>query len=211
MTKMMWSFILAAALAACFYIFWVDGTYRTPVQAIELARSLDEPIDVVREHQTEEGEVIFYLRYIHPKDPKPVVSADYVKKAFIGWKWVTGGGHTLTETVEGKDEQERLDAAWSVQRIPGERGTPFPVFFGAVLNPEIAAVTVTDVKTGNTKPAEIFHAGADMRIWYWFEHELSGAVYTLQAMSADGEVLSSQQWEDKPYHVDSNMREEGLK
>ncbi len=210
MKKVIATVIFAALCLAFFYIFFVDGTYRTPVQAIEQARNLDEPIEVVREQETDHGKVVFYLRYIRKSNPKPVISVDNVTKMLAGWKWVTGGGHTLMETVDGMNAQEKLDAEWSVQRIPAEKGSPFPMFFGAVVNPEIAMVKVTSAKTASSMSAEMVRTGTGMKIWYLYVDESLGEEFTLEALSAEGQVLSTQQWDGKLVHAKTRMREEGL-
>ncbi|WP_136603726.1 hypothetical protein [Paenibacillus dokdonensis] len=211
MKKMILSIAIVTAGLAFFYIFFIDGTYRTAVQAIEKARNLDEPIEVVQEQKKGDGDVVFYLRYIHRRNPRPVISVDYTSRALMGWRWVTGGGHTMMETDEAMAEQERLDAQWSVQWLPGEDETPFPLLFGAVVNPDIASVTVTDAKTATTETAVMIDAGKDLRIWYLFVDESLGMDFTLHALSAEGDVLSTQQLNGKPLHTGTMAREDTLK
>lgn len=168
MKKMFWSIAICAAALTYLYIFFIDGTYGTPVRAIEQARHLDQPIELVQRIEDSKGAMLFYLRYINRRDPKPVISADYVERTLLGWRWVAGGGHTLMETDDSMGPQEKLDLEWSVQWIPGEDGTPFPMLFGAIVNPDIAKVAVTDAKIGDTEFAQMIDAGSDMRIWYLF-------------------------------------------
>ncbi|MCJ8014421.1 hypothetical protein MUG84_22230 [Paenibacillus sp. KQZ6P-2] len=208
MKKMFWSIAICAAGLACFYIFFIDGTYRTPVQAIEQARHLDEPIEIVQEIEKGNGEMVFYLRYINRRNTKPVISADYTERTLMGWRWVSGGGHTLMETDDAMSPQAKLDMEWSAQWIPGEDGTPFPMLFGAVVNPDIAKVEVTDVKTGTTKPAKMINARPDMRIWYLLVDGSRGNDYTMQALSEYGHVLSTQQWNP---NNGPEIREDGIK
>lgn len=209
MKKIVISAALLAASVAWFYIFFVDGTYGTPVEAIEKARNLPEPIILVSEKEKGEGEVVFYLRYINRQNPKPVISVDFVQRTLMGWKWISGGGHMLMEADDAMSPQEKFDVEWSEQWIPEADGMPFSMLFGAAANPEIAAVAISDAKTGYAEMAEMLNAGPSLKIWYWFADHPQEKEITLQALAADGHVLGARQWQYKPYRTHSIIREDG--
>ena len=48
---------------------------------------------LLEEREVSDGEVVFYLN--QDGDRSPVIYADYVKKTYFGWKWVSGASHSI--------------------------------------------------------------------------------------------------------------------
>jgi hypothetical protein len=156
----------------------------TAVGEIEQKRG---PIgELLEEKEVRDGEVVFYLR--KDRDRAPVISADYVNKSFLGWKWAAGGGHTLPAASE-------TETAWSYQYIAATKGSffnhsPFPLLFGSFSNPKITAVTLKSVQTGQETKAEVILSKENDRLWYAFIPEEQGKSFDLNGFASTGESVS---------------------
>jgi hypothetical protein len=150
--------------------------------------------ELVEEREVSDGAIVFHLR--KQSDGQQVVVADYVKKTFIGWKWSTGGGHTLS-AYTGAVEKLKADAEWSMQYLPAPQGflgsnSPFPLLFGAITSADISSIVVKNLKTGSEQKAKIKPSQSPLRVWYAFVQG-EGDPYELSALSSTGQVLSVKQ------------------
>jgi hypothetical protein len=175
------------------YYFLKAGSSASAVDEITKVRG---PIgELVEEHEVSHGEVVFYLG--KQTDSQQIVIADYVKKTFIGWKWSTGGGHSLPNYT-GTDEKLKADAAWSMQYLPAPQGSlggssPFPLLFGAIDNADISSIVVKNLKTGSEQRAEIKPSQSSLRVWYAFVQGDRSDPYELTAITSTGKILSVKQ------------------
>jgi hypothetical protein len=133
------SFVLLIIIAIGFggYQYLKKDSVHTAIEEIERVRG--PIVELLEEREVRGGEVIFYMN--QGREGERIVSADFIKKSFLGWKWANGGGHSLP-----------ADSAWSYQYMPALNGSiwggsPFPLVFGSFGNPEIVSVTVKYVKT----------------------------------------------------------------
>jgi hypothetical protein len=142
--------------------------------------------ELLAEKEVRDGEVVFYLR--QDGDRAPVLSADYVNKSFIGWKWAAGGGHSLPAASE-------TETAWSYQYMDATKGSffnhsPFPLLFGTFNNLAINAVTIKSTKTGQETQAEVISTLEKVKLWYAFIPEEQGKSFDLTGFASPGEVIS---------------------
>jgi hypothetical protein len=156
----------------------------TAVEEIEQKRGAIG--ELLEEKEVRDGEVVFYLRQDGAR--APVLSADYVNKSFLGWKWTAGGGHSLPAASE-------TETAWSYQYIAATKGTffnhsPFPLLFGAFNNPAITAVTLKSVQTGQETKAEVILSKGREKLWYAFISEEQGKSFELTGFTSTGEIES---------------------
>lgn len=100
--------------------------------------------------------------------------ASYIKKSFIGWKWVWGGEFS----------------GYSGQYFQQVSGTPFPMLFGHINNDQIAEVKLTDTEHHNSKDAKIV-GNNDDKIWFVFVNKSDGPVFKIDELSNTGKVLDS--------------------
>jgi hypothetical protein len=156
----------------------------TAVEEIEQKRGAIG--ELLLEKEVRDGEVVFYLR--KDGDRAPVLTADYVNKSFLGWKWAAGGGHTLPAASES-------ETAWSYQYMAATKGSflnhsPFPLLFGSFNNPAITAVTLKSVQTGQETKAEILLSKENDRLWFAFISEEQGKSFDLIGFASTGEIVS---------------------
>jgi hypothetical protein len=170
-------------------IFGVSQYYKkapvgTAVEEIERKRgSIGE---LLEEREVRDGEVVFYLR--QDGERAPVLSADYVNKSFLGWKWATGGGHSLPAA-------SAAETVWSYQYLEATKGnffnhSPFPLLFGTFNNPAITNVTIKSVQTGGETQAQVIATQGNVKLWYAFIAEEQGKSFELTGFAKTGEIIS---------------------
>jgi hypothetical protein len=152
----------------------------------EIVRKRGAIGELLEEREVRDGEVVFYLR--QDGDRAPVLSADYVNKSFLGWKWTVGGGHSLP-AASGNE------TAWSYQYVDAMKDSffnhsPFPLVFGTVNNPAITAVTIKSMITGKETKAEVISSQSKVKLWYAFIAEEEGKSFELTGYSSSGEIVS---------------------
>jgi hypothetical protein len=176
-----WLIIVAIVFGLSQYL--KKASAGTAVEEIERKRGAIG--ELLEEREVRNGEVVFYLR--HDGDRAPILSADYVNKSFLGWKWSAGGGHSLPAASEN-------ETAWSYQYIDATKGTfnqsPFPLLFGTFNNPAITAVTLKSVETGEETKAEVVLSKGRDKLWYAFIPEEQGKSFELTGLADTGEVVS---------------------
>jgi hypothetical protein len=179
-------------LASIVFLFYFGkGSSNTPIEAIEKSRG-NHVDDIVLQKDIENGQVVFYLRNIN--NGQQFVSAEFVKKTLLGWKWVYGGGHSLPNYT-GSNQKVTLDESWSYQYFPSTKGSefgksPFPMLFGVIKNSDITSVIVQDQRIVREQKAEIVKTNSTLRFWYVFVTEEQGRKFTISARSTDGKEVS---------------------
>lgn len=140
---------------------------------------------LLEEREVSDGEVVFYIR--QDGERAPVLFADYVKKSFLGWKWVVGGGHSVPAA-------SGTETAWSYQYMAATKGTfnhsPFPLVFGTVDKPAIATITLKSLQTGQETQAVLNQPQKLFTLWYAFVPEEQGKSFELTGYSSTGEIIS---------------------
>lgn len=92
---------------------------------------------MIREHAVQDGDVAFFLRNM-PNNKINVV-AEYVKKTRKGWIWGFGGGFSASNIRLGLSDSEALKESFHIEYFSSTEGseyskTPFPMFYGVVIN-----------------------------------------------------------------------------
>ncbi|QGQ99495.1 hypothetical protein EHS13_33870 [Paenibacillus psychroresistens] len=176
--------LIVIALAFGVKLYLNKASSGTAIDEIERKRgSIGE---LLEEREVRDGEVVFYMR--QEGERAPVLSADYVNKSFLGWKWAVGGGHSLP-AASGNE------TAWSFQYMDATKGSffnhsPFPLVFGTVNNPAITAVTIKSVKTGQETIADLITSKSNITLWYAFIEEEQGKAFDLTGLAKSGETVS---------------------
>jgi hypothetical protein len=183
-----WLIIIVVGLGV--YQFLKKDSTGTALEEIERSRGAIG--ELLEEKEVLNGEVVFYLRQDGSREP--VLSADYVKKTFLGWKWSSGGSHSLPVATKA-DASQTTDTVWSSQYIAATKGTlwsdsPFPLLFGTFNNPRINKVTVKSIQTGQETVAKIIPSKGIVKLWYVFIPQDQGSAFELTGFSNTGEILN---------------------
>ena len=182
---------MAIKLAIVWCIFLSSGLFFT-VSTCNLPRTGSSVQDAARkagrtilktiyEEQVKDGEIIFFLKNSLDYN-KATLAAGYIKKTMSEWEWVCGGEH-------GTISSACRENGFSAQFFSRYAGTPFPLYFGAVTNPEIEKIRVTELKRNIVSEAKI-SGGSDLRVWYVFMGNLDGPHFNIKAYSKEGKELS---------------------
>ncbi|MBT2764048.1 hypothetical protein [Paenibacillus sp. ISL-20] len=182
------------------FLFIEKDSSNTAIEAKEKSRGFQID-DIVLQKDILNGQLVFFLRNIN--DGQQVVSAEYVKKTLLGWKWVFGGGHSLPN-YQGENQKMIIDESWSTQYLPSTRNTEFgkstfPILFGVIKNSEINSVIVRDLKNSKELKAEIVKTNSSLRFWYVFVKEDQGKKFTISAMSKDETEVSVKTIDEEQY------------
>ncbi|WP_144027452.1 hypothetical protein [Paenibacillus selenitireducens] len=145
--------------------YWIglNSNYsQTPMEAIEKARGDNFLEHIVQQQPVSDGEVVFYLRPIN--NDQVVVSADYVRKTWRGWKWVTGGGHSGSGISLVKPDMS-LGEPLSYQLIITRAEADFRVLFGVILDPDITRVVVKGDRSRIQTPVNMIELRDHLRFY----------------------------------------------
>jgi hypothetical protein len=175
-------FVLLIMIAVGFgvYQYVKKDSVHTAIEEIERVRG---PIaELLEEREVRGGEVVFYLS--QGRAGEKVVSADFVQKSFLGWKWANGGGHSIP-----------ADSSWSYQYMPAIKGStwgdsPFPLIFGTFGNPEIVSVRVKNIKSSEVHTAVVIPTQGKEKLWYAFIQDEQGSSFDIMGLSSTGEIVS---------------------
>lgn len=186
------AFILICIFLAIFGWFNNEKiSFKTAIDAIEKSRGIHVG-DILLQKDIDNGQVVFYLRKIN--DDRQIVSAEFVKKTILGWKWVYGGGHSIP-IYTGADQEIKVDKSWSYQYLPSTIGTefgksPFPMLFGVIQNSDVTSIIVRNLSSYDEQNAEIVKVNNSLRFWFCFIKEKHGRKFTISAISNKGMEIS---------------------
>ena len=154
-------------------------TGETIEQAIE--KSGRQVVKVIHEEKVKGGEVVFFYKSINAGKSSTMASG-YIKKTFWGWEWVSGGELSRASVEPGQ--------SLTAQYFPATKGTPFPLSFGEISDPQIVRVRVQTDKGTTDKETSIIENGT-ARIWYVFLNPSDGPLTKVIGQSLSGQILVS--------------------
>lgn len=150
-------------------------------------------LKTINEEKVQGGEILYFIK--NSLDYKKAdLAVGYIKKTIWGWKWEYGGEHgsiSSTTKING----------FSTQFFPAVKGTPFPLYFGAITNPRIDKIKVVEMQRNTTSDAEISGSG-NLRVWHIFMRNLKGSKFSIKAYSKEGKELSSANEDVSPFSAD---------
>ena len=150
-------------------------------------------VETIYEEKVQGGEILFYIKN-SPDYNKAIIAAGYVKKTIWGWEWVSGGEHGSINSMTKSN-------GFSAQFFPATKGTPFPMYFGAITNPQIDKISVIENNRNIKMDAEISGSG-DVRVWHMSMGKMKGSKFAIKAYSKEGTELSSVNDNTSPYTAD---------
>ncbi len=184
----------AAILAVLFltiFIYKPADIGNTPQEAALKTRRV--VLKTISEEKVQGGEILYFIK--NSLDYKKAdLAAGYIKKTIWGWEWVWGGEHggiSSTTKING----------FSTQFFPATKGTPFPLYFGAITNPQIDKIKVVELQRNITSEAEISGNG-DLRVWHIFMGNLKGSKFSIKSYTKEGKELSYVNENVSPYSAD---------
>ncbi|OMF30512.1 hypothetical protein BK132_08770 [Paenibacillus sp. FSL H8-0259] len=156
---------------------------KSPEEAVRLFRASDT-MTVIHQEPAARGELVFLTR--PGQQGSSNLQVEYVRKTWLGWKWVWGGGYGMG----GGPESSAINYMCfpELEHI----STPFPMVIGDVLNPSIQHITVEQKEAGtDTSEAKLIKVGSDRTIWFAFQPVTAGVPFEIEGFDEDGEVAAS--------------------
>jgi hypothetical protein len=187
--------VASAVIGLSVYVYKgaYDGIGSSPsaVAAIEKQRGLGYVSYMIHEHAIPDGEIAFFIRNM-PND-RINIGAEYVRKTSKGWNLGWGGSFGASNIRLGLSDveagQETFHAEYFSSTEGSEYGSsPFPMFFGVILNPDISRMTVKDYVTGMVKQAEIIEVERNLKLFYVLVDKTQGTKFDITGYAADGSV-----------------------
>jgi hypothetical protein len=118
----------------------LDGTLRiplgkTPDEAVQKFRHF--PSMQVIHREPVEGGVLLFIKRFYQHDSTDL-QVEYVRKSWIGWKWVMGGGFGI-----GGSKVNKSAVTYMIMSKFEYAQTPFPMVFGDIMDGSVKKVIVT--------------------------------------------------------------------
>ncbi|AJY76489.1 hypothetical protein [Paenibacillus beijingensis] len=160
---------------------------------------------MIHEHVVPDGEVAFFIRNM-PND-RINIGAEYVKKTSKGWNLRFGGGFGASNVTLGLSDTEARKETFHAEYFFSTEGSsygrsPFPMFYGVVLNPDITRMTVKDYMTGLEKQAELIEVERNFRLFYVFVDKAQGTKFDIMGYAADGTIKHKETTDESlPFQV----------
>ncbi|WNS44641.1 hypothetical protein [Paenibacillus sp. MMS20-IR301] len=156
---------------------------QSPEEAVSLFRKFPF-IRLLHEEAVGRGALVFFTR-MNQKDGSDL-QVEYVRKTWIGWKWVWGGGYAA-----GEDPRETAMSYMSLPEID-HISTPFPIVFGEVLDPAIEQVVVESKENGrDTYEAKLVREDTGRRLWFAMLPSTATAPFEIGGYNKSGEKIAA--------------------
>lgn len=154
---------------------------KTPEDAVQGVRNFSS-FQVVHQEPVNGGALLFIKRfYQHDGNDLQV---EYVRKTWLGWKWVWGGGYGIGEGLQVKSALNYM----SMPKVDNIR-TPFPIVFGDVLDPSIKSVTIKIQGKGEYK-AKLTGVPSEDMIWYAFLPSSESTPFDIEGFNEEGDLIA---------------------
>lgn len=153
---------------------------QSPEEAVALFRKTGAKT-VIHKEPAARGELVFLTRPDHSD-----LQVEYVRKTWLGWKWVWGGGYAMSGEVPA--------AAMNYMSLPEieQLSTPFPMVFGEVLDPSIQNVVLEQKEGARDKyEAKLIKEGSDRKLWFAFLPATAKAPFEIEGLNEAGERIAS--------------------
>lgn len=161
----------------------------TPEQAVMKFR--DIPANQVIHQEAVDGGVLLFTKRSDRKDGTDL-GIEFVRKTWLGWKWVYGGGYGLSALTGQKEAINYM----SIPRYKGIDG-PFPIIYGQITDRSITGIqAAVGGDGGGEYNAKIINEGVEQRIWYVLFPGASNAPYKIEAFNGEGTVVASKTLND---------------
>jgi hypothetical protein len=151
------------------------------------------PLKIIYQDKVKDGIVIFFTKNILDLK-KADLACGFLRNTSSGWQWVIGGEHGgIKDFSNGK--------GFSYQYFPNTKGTPFPVYFGAITNPNINQIKLIEQKRNIVIKTNIIKNDY-VDIWYVYMNKYQGSKFYIIGYSADGKEVGKVQADISPYSAE---------
>lgn len=166
----------------------VNGTLliplgKTPVKAVQKVRHFPT-LQIIHQEPVEGGVLLFIKRFYQKEGNE--IQIEYVRKTWLGWKWVWGGGYA----IGGSTPSQAVLDYMIMPKIDGIK-TPFPMVFGEVLDPSIKnVIIIMDGQNPGVYTAKLTGSEIGQKIWFTFLPEFVSPPFEIEALNAKGDIMA---------------------
>lgn len=180
-----WRYSRAAGLSGTVHI----PIGSTPEDAVMKFRDITS-MKVVHKEAIDGGVLLFIKRF-YEKDGTDL-QIEYVRKTWLGWKWVMGGGYGISSSAMTREAFQYM----SMPKFEGIHG-PFPIVFGELSNSSITNVNVTiGGPDAGIYPARIIEFDEGQRLWFSVLPRTAAPAYGIEALNEEGAIVASKSFDD---------------
>lgn len=154
---------------------------KTPEDAIQQFRGF--PSMQVIHQEPVEGGILLFMKRFNQEDANNL-QVEYVRKTWLGWKWVWGGGFAI-----GESQQTKSALNYMSMPIIDNISTPFPMVFGDVMDPSIKNVTV-DIKGKGKHNAKLTEVDPGKTIWFVFLPSSASTRFEIEGFNEEGDLIA---------------------
>lgn len=154
---------------------------KTPDNAVEQFRG-PSSMYVIHREPVRGGTLLFMKRPYQAGSHH--LQVEYVRKTWIGWKWVWGGGYGIGESSQSV-------TALNYMGLPelDSISTPFPMVFGDILDPSIKKVNVK-IRGEGSYNAKLTSAEAGRMIWFVFLPSPASTPFDIEGYNEEGTLIA---------------------
>ncbi len=163
----------------------------TPEGAVQEFRGEFYAAQFIHQEAVDGGMILFSQK--KDRENNSNLQMEYTRKNIFGWKWVWGGGYSISEGLH-------TNSALNYMSIPKleKVSAPFPMLFGHIIDPTIKSVTIEtkENRAPVTFDAKLVKAGENQQIWYVFLPSTATPPYTIKAYDEKRNLLSNEDIEE---------------
>ncbi|AZN38308.1 hypothetical protein [Paenibacillus albus] len=139
-----------------------------------------------------DGGVLLFIKRDNVKGDGTDLQIEFVRKTWLGWKWVMGGGYGI-----GHDSSKQEAFTYmSMPKFEGIHG-PFPIVFGQLSNSSITAIHVTaGGPDAGSYPARIVEFEEGQKLWFATLPSSAAPSYGIEALNDEGAIVASKTFDD---------------
>ncbi|SEO74780.1 hypothetical protein [Paenibacillus sp. OV219] len=162
---------------------------KTPEDAVKKFRAYTSMVVVNREPI--DGGMLLFIKRFYQQDGTDL-EIEFVRKTWLGWKWVMGGMYGLGSPVNSREAFNYM----SMPKFEGIHG-PFPIVFGQLSNSSIKAVNITiGGPDAGSYPAKIVEFDEGQWLWFAVLPQTSAPTYGIEAHNSEGAIVASTTFDD---------------
>ncbi|WP_149846636.1 hypothetical protein [Paenibacillus sp. 37] len=205
--------ILLSPLSVLTYMYMNERAGGLADQRISKVWGLSEPIQIPiansPERAVQEFRGEFYTsQFIHQeavdggmilftqkkgRENNSNLQMEYTRKNMFGWKWVWGGGYSISE---GQHTKFALDYM-SIPKLD-KVSAPFPMLFGNIKDSSIKRLYVETKDDGKVieTEAKLVEVSSGRLIWYVFLPPSAAIPYVMKGFNEEGKLITHEQIKD---------------
>jgi hypothetical protein len=155
---------------------------KTPDEAIKKFRHF--PSMQVIHREPVKGGILLFLKRYYQQDGTDL-QVEYVRKTWLGWKWVTGGGFGTGGTMLSNSGLDYM----GMPKIEGIQ-TPFPIEYGDVLDPSVKhVIIVVNGKSPGIYAGRLAGSETGHTIWFTFLPPYVSTPFEIEGLNAKGDIV----------------------